>query len=461
MSRTFTSARGRKRALAVAAAAVATALLASGCSGGAGSGDSDTIKVAYQKFGTFTQMDAHMKETAKTFEAANPGMKVEFVPIAAQNDDYFTKLALMNRSAATAPDVMYEDTFKVKSDAAAGYLLPLDEYTDAWEDWDAFYDNAKEAGVGEDGKTYGIPMGTDTRALWYNKDLFAQAGLPVPWEPKTWQDVLDAAETVKAKVPDVVPLNVYSGKPQGEGATMQGFEMLLYGTPTGTLYDDETGKWLTDSQGFVDSLGFIQDVYQGGIGPKPEEALDTNIATIVGGEWLPQGKLAIALDGSWMSGTWLETGTNPWPEWNDVMGQAPMPTQNGQAPGYNSMSGGWTLAVGAKSKNPQAAFDFITSFLDKDGSLKYDTENSQIAVRKDVADDTAYTDANPTFKFFSGLVENTNFRPATSDYSQVSNAIQVAMEAVMTGQQTPKQAAAAYDKAVTQVVGKENTVSAG
>ena len=138
----------RLQPMAVAAAAVATALLASGCSGGAGSGDSDTIKVAYQKFGTFTQMDAHMKETAKTFEAANPGMKVEFVPIAAQNDDYFTKLALMNRSAATAPDVMYEDTFKVKSDAAAGYLLPLDEYTDAWEDWDAFYDNAKEAGVG-------------------------------------------------------------------------------------------------------------------------------------------------------------------------------------------------------------------------------------------------------------------------------------------------------------------------
>ncbi|KPG76942.1 extracellular solute-binding protein [Frigoribacterium sp. RIT-PI-h] len=461
MSRTFTSARGRKRALAVAAAAVATALLASGCSGGAGSGDSDTIKVAYQKFGTFTQMDAHMKETAKTFEAANPGMKVEFVPIAAQNDDYFTKLALMNRSAATAPDVMYEDTFKVKSDAAAGYLLPLDEYTDAWDDWEKFYDNAKEAGVGEDGKTYGIPMGTDTRALWYNKDLFAQAGLPVPWEPKTWQDVLDAAETVKAKVPDVVPLNVYSGKPQGEGATMQGFEMLLYGTPTGTLYDDETGKWLTDSQGFVDSLGFIEDVYQGGIGPKPEEALDTNIATIVGGEWLPQGKLAIALDGSWMSGTWLETGTNPWPEWNDVMGQAPMPTQDGAKPGATSMSGGWTLAVGSKTKNPDKAFEFIADALDKDGSQSYDIAASQIAVRSDVAEDPEYVGSNPTFAFFSSIVPVTHFRPATTDYSRISNEITVAMEAVMTGQQSPEEAAAAFDDQLVGIVGEDQTQKAG
>ena len=189
--------RTRARILSITAASVAALLLASGCSGGAGGGDDGkTIKVAYQKFGTFTQMDAHMKETAKTFEAANPGMKVEFVPIAAQNDDYFTKLALMNRSASTAPDVMYEDTFKVKSDAAAGYLLPLDDQVAGWEDWDMFFDSAKEAGVGEDGKVYGIPMGTDTRALWYNKDLFAQAGLPVPWEQKTWDDVLDAAKTI-------------------------------------------------------------------------------------------------------------------------------------------------------------------------------------------------------------------------------------------------------------------------
>ena len=144
----------------------------------------------------------------------------------------------------------------------------------------------------------------------------------------------------------------------------------------------------------------------------------------------------------------------------NVLGQAAMPTQNGQAPGYTSMSGGWTLAVGSKSKNPKMAFDFITTFLDKDGSLKYDIDNSQIAVRKDVAEDPSYDASNPTFKFFSGLVEHTNFRPATSDYSQVSNAIQVAMESVMTGQQTPKEAAAAYDQAVEQVVGKDGTVSA-
>jgi multiple sugar transport system substrate-binding protein len=448
----------RTRIIAGLAAVAVAAVGLAGCSS-SGSASSDTIKIAYQKFGAFQQLDAQMKVVKKDYEKANPGKKVTLVPIQAQGNDYYTKLALMNKAPATAPDVMYEDTFLVKADAQAGYLLPLDKYTAKWKDWDQFFDNAKQAGEGVDGKTYGVPMGTDTRALWYNKDIFKKVGLPVPWQPKTWDDVLDAAKTVKDKSPDTIPFNVYSGKAQGEASTMQGFEMLLYGADGSgnTLYKDK--KWVTGSKQFQDSLQFIKDVYQGDLGPTPQQALDTNVGTTIAQTWLPKGKLAIDLDGSWQSGTWLKSGTAPWPEWNDVMGQAAMPTQNGQAPGYNSMSGGWTLAVGSKSKNPQAAFDFITTFLNKDGSLKYDTENSQIAVRKDVAEDSAYTDANPTFKFFSGLVEHTNFRPATSDYSQISNAVQVAMESVMTGQQSPKQAAAAYDDAVVQTVGKDNTVS--
>ncbi|WP_439692877.1 extracellular solute-binding protein [Curtobacterium sp. SP.BCo] len=448
----------RTRIIAGLAAVAVAAVGLAGCSS-SGSASSDTIKIAYQKFGSFQQLDAQMKVVKKEYEKEHPGKKVELVPIQAQENDYYTKLALMNKAPATAPDVMYEDTFLVKADAQAGYLLPLDKYTAKWKDWDQFYDNAKQAGEGVDGKTYGIPMGTDTRALWYNKDIFKEVGLPVPWQPKTWDDVLAAAKTIKEKKPDVIPFNVYSGKPQGEASTMQGFEMLLYGADGSgnTLYKDK--KWVVGSKQFQDSLKFIKDVYQGGLGPTPQQALDTNVGTTIAQTWLPKGQLAIDLDGSWQSGTWLKSGTAPWAEWSDVMGQAPMPTQNGQAPGYNSMSGGWTLAVGKNSKNPQAAFDFISTFLNQKGSLKYDIENSQIAVRKDVAEDPTYDASNPTFKFFSGLVEHTNFRPATSDYSQVSNAIQVAMESVMTGQQTPKQAAEAYDKSVVGIVGEKNTVS--
>jgi multiple sugar transport system substrate-binding protein len=448
----------KKTTVSVISLGAVAALLLSGCSADESSGSSDTIKVAYQKFGTFVQVDNHMKAVKADFEAAHKGMKVDLVPIEAQENDYATKLALMNQSAATAPDVMYEDTFRVQPDSDAGYLAPLDDYTADWDEWGNFYNNAKSAGLGSDGKTYGIPMGTDTRAIWYNKELFADAGLPVPFEPKTWDDVLDAAATVKAELPGVIPLNVYSGKAQGEAASMQGFEMLLYGTGD-TLYDADSKKWVTGSKGFVDSLGFIEDVYQGDLGPTPEQALDKNVGNLVSAEWMPQGKLAMGIDGSWLSGTWLESGTAPWPEWSDVMGQAAMPTQNGQEPGATSMSGGWTLAMGAKSKNPDAAWDFISLALNKENSQAYDIAASQIAVRDDVSTDPEYQAANPSFGFFSDIVEVTNFRPATSDYAEISSAITVAMESVMTGQQSPEEAAATYDDAVVGIVGDDNTTS--
>jgi multiple sugar transport system substrate-binding protein len=413
--------------------AAALALSLGACGSGGGGTDDGTIKVAYQKFGNFTQADELFKDVKADFEKANPDITVELVPIEAQQNDYFTKLALMNRSPSTAPDVMYEDTYMIKSDVEAGYLAPLDDYLAEWDEWDQFVDSAKEAGAGDDGKTYGVSMGTDTRGLWFNKEVLAKAGLPEDWAPTSWDELLEAARAIKESDPDVVPFNIYSGKPQGEAAVMQGFEMLLYGTGD-TLYED--GKWVLGSQGFVESLEFIETVFSEGLAPTPQQALDTNIGNTVQAEWLPEGKVGIALDGSWVAGNWLESGVAPWPEWSEEMGTAPMPTQDGQEPGAVSMSGGWTLAMGAGSKNPDAAFEFISMALNRENSLWFDVANSQIAVRTDVAEDPEYTKSNPTTEFFTDLVDVTHFRPATSDYPKVSNEIMVAMEAVMTGQQT-------------------------
>jgi multiple sugar transport system substrate-binding protein len=447
-----------KRSRILVAAVAASALVAlAGCSS-AGSGDSKTIKVAYQDFGS-ALIDNFMKGVKKDYEAANKGDKVTLVPIKAAENDYYTKLSLMNRSASTAPDVLYEDTFLIRSDAQAGYLEPLDPYVAKWDQWSQFYGNAKDAGKGDDGKIYGIPLGTDTRGLWYNKDIFAKAGLPTDWKPKTWQDVLDAAKTIKSKVPGATPLNIFSGKAGGEASSMQGFEMLLYGASKDGLYDASAGKWITGSKAFTDSLDVLKQVYTGGLGPSQEITSDTNYQNIVGSQLIPQGKLAINLDGSWLSNNWEPGGATPWPDWKKTMGVTAMPTQNGQKPGSISMSGGWTLSVGSKSKAKDAAFKFVSLATDRAHSLDFDIKLSNIPVRKDVGTDPKYTSANPTSAFFSSLVAVTKFRPATPDYSKISNGIQVAMESVMTGQQSPAAAAKAYDEAVVGIVGKAKTKS--
>lgn len=236
--------------------ALASTTLAA-CGSGSGS-DPDTVKVSFKQStdNSVKVMDTYLGDIKKQFEKANPGKKVELVPIKAPDSEYYTKLQQMLRSPKTAPDLVYEDTFLINSDITSGYLKPLDEYLAKWKDWDQFVDSAKAAAQGEDGKTYGVPDGTDTRGLWFSKDVFAKAGLPADWQPKTWDEVLDAARTIKEKVPGVTPINVYTGKPAGEAATMQGFEMLLYGTGdsgTDPLYDKGSKKWITAGQGFKDS----------------------------------------------------------------------------------------------------------------------------------------------------------------------------------------------------------------
>lgn len=452
----------RRRIAGIAAAAVtlSLAMTACGSSGGSGSGDGDTktVTVVYQKTASFTQLDDVLTKAKGEYESAHPGMKIELKPIESEADQYFTKLALMNKSADTAPDVIYEDSFQVRSDAAAGYLAPIDDQLQGWSDWSQFDDTAKQAGLGDDGKTYGVSMGTDTRAIYYNKTLFAQAGLPTDWQPKTWDDVLTAARAIKEKVPGVTPLNIYGSKASGEATSMQGFEMLMYGTKD-PLYDTDSKKWLTGSKGFTDSLGFYKSVFSEGLGPSQDVALDPTLGSQVSTTLIPQGKIAIAIDGSWLPGQWLK-GDNAWPQWQETMGMTPMPTQDGSAPGSTSMSGGWLLSVGANASDKQAAFDFVATALDKENALKYGTEASQIAVRKDVATDPAYLSYNPSFEFFSSLVPVTHFRPATPDYSQISSNIQVAVESVVTGSASPADAAKAYDEALVGIVGEDNTQAA-
>ncbi|MEU5316862.1 extracellular solute-binding protein [Streptomyces sp. NPDC021056] len=439
-----------RTALPALLAATLTATALTACSSGSGS-DPDTLKVSFKQStdNSIKVMDEFLAGIKKQFEKENPGKKVELVPIKAPDSEYYTKVQQMLRSPKTAPDLVYEDTFLINSDITSGYLKPLDAYLAKWPDWDQFIDTAKTAAKAEDGKTYGVPDGTDTRGLWFDKGIFAKAGLPADWQPKTWDEVLEAARTIKRKVPDVTPLNVYTGKPAGEAATMQGFEMLLYGTDNGTadpLYDTAAKKWIAGGQGFKDALSFVETVYREKLGPDVETALDPNIQTIIRGDLLPKGKLGIDLDGSWLPQDWLEGSGHEWPEWSQKLGLAHMPTQHGQAPGKVSMSGGWTWAIPSKAANPDLAFDFIKTMQTKANAQKWYVANSGIAVRKDVAEDPAYADAQPGISFFTDLVASTHYRPAYPAYPKVSTAIQEAMEGVTTGDMSVEEAAKAYDE---------------
>ncbi|MEU7132474.1 extracellular solute-binding protein [Streptomyces sp. NPDC046261] len=432
--------------------ALATASLTA-C-GGSG-GDPGTVKIAYPRStdNKVRIMDDYLAVIKKQFEKEHPGKKLELVPVQASQDDYYAKIQQMMRSPKTAPDVVREDTFLINSDIKSGYLRPLDDKLAQWKAWDRFERTAKASVKAEDGRTYGVPDGTDTRGLWFNKTLFAKAGLPQDWRPRTWNDVLEAARTIKRKVPGVIPLNVYTGKGPGEAATMQGFEMLLYGTGPDPLYRPADKKWVMGGQGFKDSLDFVRTVYSEKLGPDPSDALDPNVATVVATEWLPSGKLAIALDGSWLAKNWLPAGAEPWPRWSQVMGRAAFPTKDGGAPGRVSLSGGWTWSISAKSTKADLAWQVIETLQTTANATDWTVRDGQIAVRDDVASAPRYRESMPGIEFFTSLVGITHYRPALPVYPQVSHAIQEAMESVTTGDADVAEAARRYDDRLTSIAG--------
>lgn len=439
--------RGRFRSLA---AVGVLALSLCSCAGG---DDPNTITVAYQRYGNVLQVDAWMQRVKRQYEAKHPGMTVKLQPVVAPESEYLSKLQLRMRSPSAAPDVVYEDSFNVNSDVQAGFLAPLDDRLRTWPGWDRIIDATKQAGRSADGRTYAVPLDTDSRGLWYNKRLFARAGLPTDWKPRDWDDVLNAARQIKRKFPDVIGIDMPLGKAEGESVSMQTVEMLLYGTETGTLYDSDSRKWIAPSKGFTDAMRFISTAVSEGLTQSKAQIADAQYDKVTRDELAQAGKTAIRLDGSFAAGMWQDSG---WENWPKTMAATTMPTQHGQAPGTVNLSGGWTLAMGASTSNKDAAFEFIKQAMTKENVVKYAVASGNLPARADAAADPRVYHANPTNPFWIGLLKDTQYRPASPEYPRVSEEIQQSVLDVINGE-PPEEVAREWSEEVRDIVEPENT----
>jgi multiple sugar transport system substrate-binding protein len=385
-------------------------------------------------------------------------IELNFTPIISSEGDYFAKIALSLQSEDTAPDLVTEDTFQLSTDVQAGYLTALDDYLTDYEEWTdgSYYESLKEGVTASDGKIYGIPYNTDTRGLWYNKEIFKQAGLPEEWQPKSWDEILFACATIKEKVPDVVPFWCNSAVATGEATSMQTYEMLLYGTGE-RLIDQDTGKWIISSEGILNTLTFLDTIYINGYGPSLSKVLNGQASNTSAREYLPQGKLAISLDGSWITGNYIESGASPWPEYSDVLGFASMPTQNGQDPRTITLAGGWAWSIPSKSDNKVATLDFIKHLMKLEVYTKAVIQMGSIGTRSDLAADPVYSQ-QPFMQTATEFLKSAAFRPKDDQYSAVSTHIQTMVESVVSGS-SPEDAMATYGVDVTRTVGEDNVIS--
>ncbi|CAM2745571.1 sugar ABC transporter substrate-binding protein [Actinomyces slackii] len=156
-------------ALGALTAAAGAATLGA-CSPQRSAGDPNTIDYWLWDAG---QQPAYEK-CAEVFKAKT-GITVRITQIGW--DDYWTKLTA-GFIAGTGPDVFTDHIAKFAQFVDLDVLVPLNKQA-AWADVDeeAFQEGLIDLWKGEDGNQYGCPKDWDTEAVFYNKDMVAEAGL--------------------------------------------------------------------------------------------------------------------------------------------------------------------------------------------------------------------------------------------------------------------------------------------
>ncbi|WP_433472251.1 extracellular solute-binding protein [Spirillospora sp. CA-142024] len=458
----------RRRIGAAAALVLAGAVLA-GCGGGGSSTDPDRGKDAKSFSLTITrnaieggknteEAEWITKTVIPKFVAAQKAKgvtaKVTFRGQGVDDEAYKTKLALDLKSRSGA-DIMDIDGIWVGEFAQAGYIRPLPEVVgppaDAWDGWTKIPASVQRLAMFE-GKRYAVPPATDGRLIFFNKKLFAQAGLPADWQPKTWQDILTAGRALK-KVPGVTPIQLNAGTAMGEATSMQGALPLLAGAGA-EIYAD--GKWTGGGQAVKQVLGLYAQIYGGeGLGdPKLQQEAKGRDKSF---EEFAAGKIGILFEGDyfWRDVLNPKTGVAKMKTRDQDVGYALIPAVSAgkgvRGQSFVSMSGGSVTVLNPNTKYPQQAFELL-AFMNSAEMTKARTAGTpEITSRTDVNKEILAGDPFLTF-VSEKVLPVTSYRPGLAVYPQVSTALQEATAAVVSGK-SPDQAAAEYGKKLEGVVG--------
>lgn len=387
-------------------------------------------------------------------------VEVSYQSSGVDDEKYKAKLAL-DLKAGSGPDVFSIDGIWVGEFAQAGYIKPLEEEVGAdYKNWDGWKQipQAVQANATFAGKLYALPTGTDGRVLFYNKTLFAKAGLPADWQPTSWDDITSAAAKLKT-IDGVTPLQLNAGTAMGEAATMQGILPLLAGTGA-EIYS--SGKWLGNTPQLKAVLGLYDKIYNTDKLGDPNLQLDAKGRDESFADFAA-GKIGILAESDyfWRSVVNPKDGVAKMPNRNDAVGYAMFPAQTKgsglRGQDFVSMSGGSVYALNPNSKNVKIAWDLQTFMLSPESIKARLGDAAQITARNDV--NTALLANDPMLTFVAKKVlPLTAYRPGLAQYPEVSSALQQATADVVSGTSV-EDAAATYQQALEKIVGAENVKS--
>jgi multiple sugar transport system substrate-binding protein len=182
--------RSKKTAVAVVGLA-AVSLAMTGCAGGSSGGSSSAASGTYTFWDPYPQFD-DSSDWAKLVQACGTEAGVTVERTGYDTSDLTSK-ALLAGQQGNSPDLLLVDNPVVSTLAEAGLLTDTDE---TGADTSDIEQNILAAGQ-IDGATYGVPIGANTLALYYNKTVLDAAGVD-PASITDWDTLTSALEKVSA-----------------------------------------------------------------------------------------------------------------------------------------------------------------------------------------------------------------------------------------------------------------------
>ncbi len=412
-----------KAVAAVAAGAVALAL--AGCTPGGGA-DDNTLRIAMGSPG-----EAQIRvwdSVAEQFMKDHPDMKVE---MNYQDDDLYQTIGLPNLlNGRNAPDIYFEWAgSRMETRYADGFAADLTDAVQSGPIKDLF-DPAVFDSVTVDEKILMIPHSEDvTNVLWYNKAIFADAGIT---PPTTWEELLDTCDALNAE--GIIPIASGNKDLWAAGNWLAHLTSRVVGED---VYDSTlAGDATFSTPEWEKAFGYVKDLADHKCVNDSVNAIDDN----EGAQLFFQGSAAMHAIGSWLVSWAIDEA--PDLDFDYIN----LPAIPGGAGDQDSVIGVVTgYIVNAKSTKQDAAAEFLALLNSEDNVKAFiEAELTPMALSASVGQDIDSRSArlNDLLHGAPAIV----LPPDTGYDLETANALYSALAEVLGGQKSPADALAGLDQ---------------
>lgn len=379
----------------VAASAALAACAGTGgddSSGTASGADGDTTTINFWSNHPGKSMDVE-KELIRRFEEANPGITVNLIDGGGNYEEVSQKFNAA-LSGGDLPDVVVLSDVWWFNYAITGAITPLDElFSEVGVNTDDYVDSLL-ADYLYDGKHYALPYARSTPLFYYNKDVWAQAGLP-DRGPETWAEFDEWGPRIQEVVGDGKFAHGWGNAKDYLGWTFEGPIWTF-----GGAYSDEWNLKFTDEKTIAAGKFLESMIHEKKYAAVANDIANDFSAGILASTIASTGDLAgISANASFDFGT------------------AFLPAPDGVA-GCPTGGAGLAIPSGISDERKRNALKFVDFFTNGDNTAYFSQNIGYMPVRKSAVE-------NPEMKKY--LDENPNARTAvdqlavtrSQDYARV------------------------------------------